>query len=155
MTTSPKRSGAQKAVENLAAFEAWVADRRRLGDHGDYVRGGKLNRSEIAVECGFARSVFTQNPQVKARLAELDGEWGKANEGAEATEAFAAVDASRERALLKAKQSEQSNSKLAERVMELEAENRHLRQELAGVERHRAALHAFEEGAAALGAFDD
>lgn len=65
-------SGQQIAKANLEKFAAWAAERDAAGDWLDYVRGGKLNRSEIAVECGFALSVLRQNPAVKAALAALE-----------------------------------------------------------------------------------
>lgn len=65
-------SGKQIAVLNLQRFEAWVEERKRVGDWRLYVRGNKLNRSEIAVECGFAKSVLQQNPSVLSLLGEVE-----------------------------------------------------------------------------------
>lgn len=67
-----KLSGREMAANNLVRFEAWVVERDAANDWPEYVRGDKLNRSEIAVECGFALSVVRQNPAVKGALAALE-----------------------------------------------------------------------------------
>ncbi len=69
---SISQSGQQLAKANILKFEAWIAERHAAGDWKDYVRGGKLNRSEIAMECGFALSVLRQNPAVKTALVALE-----------------------------------------------------------------------------------
>lgn len=66
------QSGQQIAKANVQKFEAWIAERDAASDWGDYIRRGKLNRSEIAAECGFALSVLRQNPAVKAALVTLE-----------------------------------------------------------------------------------
>jgi hypothetical protein len=65
-------SGQQLAIENRQKFEAWVTERNKANDWRDYVRGKKLNRSEIATECKFGLAVFRQNPTVKSALATLE-----------------------------------------------------------------------------------
>jgi hypothetical protein len=67
-------NGRQIAAANIAKFEAWVAERKSAGDWSDYIRGAQLNRTEIANECGFAKSVLRQNPSVKAALDSLEAE---------------------------------------------------------------------------------
>ena len=67
-----KLSGRDMGVNNLIRFESWGAERDQAGDWPDYIRGDKLNRSEIAIECGFALSVVRQNPAVKEALAALE-----------------------------------------------------------------------------------
>jgi tRNA(Phe) wybutosine-synthesizing methylase Tyw3 len=68
-------SGKQIAAENIAKFNAWVEERRSAEDWKDYVRAGRmLNRTEIANECGFAKSVLRQNPTVKTILEVLEEE---------------------------------------------------------------------------------
>lgn len=64
----PKLSNRQIAERNVQRFKDWIAERDAAGDWNDYVRSNKLNRAEIANECGFARSVLQQNPTVKAEL---------------------------------------------------------------------------------------
>lgn len=67
-----KLSGQQLAANNLQKFLAWVNERGSANDWIDYIRNGKLNRSEIANECGFALSVVRQNPAVKKALEALE-----------------------------------------------------------------------------------
>ena len=65
-------SGQQIAANNLQKFQTWIAERDAANDWTDYVRQGKLNRSELAVECGFALSVVRQNPAVKSALEAVE-----------------------------------------------------------------------------------
>lgn len=65
-------SGQQIAATNAQRFNGWIAERDIASDWADYVRQGKLNRSEIASECGFALSVVRQNPAVKTALEVLE-----------------------------------------------------------------------------------
>ena len=65
-------SGKQMAAVNLQRFNEWIVEREAAADWSDYIRNGKLNRSEIATECGFALSVVRQNPAVKAALETLE-----------------------------------------------------------------------------------
>lgn len=67
-------NGKQIAAANIAKFEAWVDERKAAGDWSDYIRGAQLNRTEIANECSFAKSVLRQNPSVKAALGALEDE---------------------------------------------------------------------------------
>ena len=69
-------SGQELARENAARFTAWVAEREARGDYLDYVRRGKLHRSDVATELGFGRSAFAQNPAIKELAEELDKRWG-------------------------------------------------------------------------------
>lgn len=66
------QSGQQVARDNLTKFQNWSAEREAANDWHDYIRGNKLNRSEIAAECGFALSVMRQNPAVKTALETLE-----------------------------------------------------------------------------------
>jgi len=65
-------NGWQMATENVGRFEAWTREHRERGDWPRDARSGKLNRSEIAAECGFGRSVFGQNPAVRDLLFKLE-----------------------------------------------------------------------------------
>ena len=67
-----KLSGRDIGAHNLIRFSLWVAECEAAGDWPDYIRGDKLNRSEIAAECGFALSVVRQNPAIKEALAALE-----------------------------------------------------------------------------------
>lgn len=66
------KSGQQIDASNAQRFNDWIAERGATNDWDDYIRHGKLNRSEIANECGFALSVVRQNPAVKAALEALE-----------------------------------------------------------------------------------
>ena len=66
------QSGQQLARDNLAKFQSWIAEREVTNDWHDYLRGDKLNRSEIAAECDFSLSVMRQNPAVKEALEALE-----------------------------------------------------------------------------------
>jgi hypothetical protein len=66
-------SKAQIAAEAVRSFNNWVEERDRAGDWADYVRGDKLNRSELSKECGFGRAALQQqNPGLVKALAELE-----------------------------------------------------------------------------------
>lgn len=64
-------NGAQAGEENVQAFAAWIAAKTDPELRAMTVRG-VLSRTEIAKECGFARSVLSQNPRVNAMLASLE-----------------------------------------------------------------------------------
>lgn len=64
-------NGQQKAEENLMLFNGWAASRTD-DDLRSIVVRDKLSRTTIADECGFARSVLTQNPRVHLALSRLE-----------------------------------------------------------------------------------
>lgn len=66
------KSGQQLAQDNLAKFLSWIAEREAADDWSNYIRRGRLNRTTIADECGFALSVLRQNPAVKSDLEALE-----------------------------------------------------------------------------------
>lgn len=65
-------NGQMLAAANIAKFKAWVVERITAGDWSNYIRQGQLNRTEVAAECGFAKSVLRQNPSVKRKLERLE-----------------------------------------------------------------------------------
>lgn len=65
-------SGREIAAKNLQKFLAWTSERDAAADWQDYIRQGKLNRTELAAECGFALAVLRQNPAVKSALDALE-----------------------------------------------------------------------------------
>ncbi|MDP1732869.1 MAG: VPA1267 family protein [Sulfuritalea sp.] len=65
-------SGKQIAAVNVNRFNDWIADREAAEDWKNYIRIGKLNRTQIAGECQFALTVFRQNPAIKSALASLE-----------------------------------------------------------------------------------
>lgn len=64
-------SGQQLAEQNVQTFLAWVAGKTDAAFR-QMVSRGVLSRTEIAKECGFAKSVLVQNPRIKAALRELE-----------------------------------------------------------------------------------
>ena len=71
MSTYNNLSGQQKADQNLIAFISWIASKTDA-DFREMVLRGQLNRTEIARECKFAKSVLLQNPRVKEALRTLE-----------------------------------------------------------------------------------
>lgn len=65
-------SMAQLAAQAVQRFNEWVDERQRAGDWADYVRNGKLNRSELSNECGFGRAALQQNPGLASALSTLE-----------------------------------------------------------------------------------
>jgi len=64
-------SGQQRSEENLTTFLSWMASKTD-NDYKEMAIRGQLSRQEISRECGFARSVFAQNPRVKDALRKLE-----------------------------------------------------------------------------------
>tara|TARA_Y100001951_G_scaffold105369_1_gene122556 strand:- start:4875 stop:5309 length:435 start_codon:yes stop_codon:yes gene_type:complete len=136
-------SGRQLGRENFARFVAWVSEREARGDHADYIRRGKLIREEVATELGFNRRSFGQNPAIKQLVEELDVRWGSQHPAS--SKSLAEESSARERANSRVKRTEASNSKLLQRIISLEEENRQLRRELEEVKQFRSARDAFLE----------
>ncbi len=132
-------SGKQIAAANLQRFNAWIVERETTADWPGYIRQGKLNRSEIATECGFALSVVRQNPAVKAALEALETRLlasgvlqnsKAASKGAiEATDT-ATVQATDLRILSSKASAERRVKAVEEQNAALKAENRDLRDQL-------------------------
>ncbi len=66
-------SGRQVAEENVQAFATWMASKSD-DELRSLVHRGQLSRKELAIECGFAKSVLDQNPRVKKALSDLEDE---------------------------------------------------------------------------------
>lgn len=64
-------SGQQIAEENLQRFKTWMASKTD-DDYRQMVSRGVLSRTEIAAECGFAKSALTQNPRIRDALKSLE-----------------------------------------------------------------------------------
>ena len=134
------KNGQQIAKENVAKIETWIAERDTARDWEEYEYQGKINRTVISAELDFAKSVCTQNKQVRSLLNEAEERWFGWKEISKASH-----DAARERAEKHSTSISSSNSKLTLRVAELEAENRQLRQELRAYREQQALV---ESGAA-------
>ena len=136
-------NGQQIANENLVKFEKWIAQRKAHGDKLEYIRNGKLNRSEVAKELGFGRSVFAQNPAVRELALKLDDQWGKLKPAI--PKSVRELTEARELANNKVKRTESANSKHLEKIAMLEAENRQLKVQLMEVENFKTAKSSFLE----------
>ncbi|MBI5921984.1 MAG: hypothetical protein HY847_10120 [Betaproteobacteria bacterium] len=141
--TQLNQSGQQLAAANIKKFGDWVAERDAAGDWQDYIRAGKLNRSEIANECGFALSVVRQNPAVKAALEALEASLhergilgGTEAPGAAKDDPTALA---LERRVMAAK------AKAEQRVKALEEQNAALRAEIADLREQLARYRHLEE----------
>jgi cell division protein FtsB len=123
-------SGAQAAEENVRIFVAWIAAKTDADYRAMAVRG-VLSRTEIAKECGFARSVVNQNPRVREALSSLE----KALRGRGVLPA--AIDRSAEAASIAVAADRRSAQQMleTERLRRLEQENAGLRAEVAELKR--------------------
>ncbi|WP_449288415.1 VPA1267 family protein [Marinobacter salarius] len=72
--TNKNLNGVQKAQISYVSFRDWVRERKAAGDWDRYLSSSmdKLNRSEIAAECGFARSALGSNPRLKRFLRRVE-----------------------------------------------------------------------------------
>lgn len=66
-------SSKEVAAQSVERFKVWITDRTAADDWSDYIRAGKLNRTEIAKECSFGRSAWTQNDTLESELQTLEG----------------------------------------------------------------------------------
>lgn len=57
--------------KNLEIFQAWVSA-KSPEEFQSIVHRGSLSRTEIAIQCGFAKSVLAQNPRIKNLLVVLE-----------------------------------------------------------------------------------
>jgi hypothetical protein len=64
-------NGKQLAEQNLAVFTAWVTSKSDA-DFKQIENRGLLSRTEIALQCGFAKSALNQNPRIKEALRLLE-----------------------------------------------------------------------------------
>ena len=64
-------SGRQIAEANVQVFRSWIAG-KSADDFRAMSLRGVLSRTEIAKECGFAKSALDQNPRIKMALRELE-----------------------------------------------------------------------------------
>jgi hypothetical protein len=62
---------AERRDTNFDSFQTWSQSKTN-DDFRQLEHRGKLNRVDIARECGFARSVCDQNPRVRKSLADLE-----------------------------------------------------------------------------------
>jgi hypothetical protein len=134
------KNGQQIASENVAAVTAWIDERNKHRDWHEYAYNNRINRSVLAVELDFAKSVCTQNSTVRALLDSADALWFQFE-----TLEKAAHEAARDRAQVQSSRVTSDNNDLQKRVAELEAENRQLRKDLGAFKKQQALV----EGGAA------
>jgi len=141
-------SGRDLAAANALRFEAWVGERETAKDWSDYTRGDRLNRREIAAECGFALSVLRQNPAVKSALEALESRLRdqgilKTFSLSETAKKDDPASLATDRRIMSAKsQADQRVKALEEQNAALRAENRELRDRLRQFEHLDAHLAA-------------
>lgn len=139
-------SGQQIAEENVRKFVAWAASKTDSEFRSMAIRG-VLSRSEIAKECGFAKSALSQNPRIRESLRDLEEKLRTRGILPKA------VEESPEVALQGMPQlsSGQGGSRDAERLKRLEQENASLRAELDQLKRLLARYTVLQEALAETG----
>lgn len=139
-------SGQQVAEENVRKFTAWVASKTD-DDFRSMVLRGVLSRTDIAAECGFAKSVLSQNPRIRESLKDLEA--GLRERGVLPKPA---AEASGGPVEPRTRQAEGAGSlRDAERLKRLEQENASLRAELAEVKRALSRYAVLQEALAETG----
>lgn len=139
-------SGQQVAEENVRKFTAWVASKTD-DDFRSMVLRGVLSRTDIAAECGFAKSVLSQNPRIRESLKDLEA--GLRERGVLPKPA---AQPSGGPAEPRTRQAEGVGSlRDAERLKRLEQENASLRAELAEVKRALSRYAVLQEALAETG----
>ncbi|WP_056466765.1 VPA1267 family protein [Rhizobacter sp. Root404] len=139
-------NGQQVAEENVRRFTTWVASKTD-DDFRSLVSRGVLSRTDIAAECGFAKSVLSQNPRVRVTLKELEvvlRERGVLPK--------LAIDATGTPLEVRTRQAEGvGGARDAERLKRLEQENASLRAELVEVKRALSRYALLQEALAETG----
>lgn len=70
------KSTAQKKLEAVEKLRTWLREKIEAGTLGQYIRCGRLNRSEIAAELGIARSTLSStNDLARAELEKIEAEF--------------------------------------------------------------------------------
>lgn len=126
-------SKAELGAQAVLRLDSWIAERDRVGDWDRYVRGGRINRSEVAKECNFGRSAWQQNEglantlrTLEARLADSGTLEGRPLDvGGLAEEVKAEIGAAEDRA----NRAMVGRGALQKRVKTLEEQNAALRAE--------------------------
>ncbi|MBB5441577.1 MULTISPECIES: VPA1267 family protein [unclassified Paraburkholderia] len=140
-------SGQELAEENVRKFATWVASKTDEDFRSMLVRG-VLSRTQIAEECGFAKSALAQNPRIRDALKTLEAslrERGVLPYVMPDDEAEAAI-ATRVRQAEPARQAQD-----AERLSRVEQENASLKAENAELKRLLARFTVLQEALAQTG----
>lgn len=125
-----KKNGQQIAEQNVRKVKDWIELRNSLRDWNQFSYNDRVNRSLLAAELNFAKSVCTQNKTVRNLLDEADNLWFR-----KYGEKSAAKEAHVERSILIGQKNSNEAKKVLQRVAELEVENAYLRQKLAAHEK--------------------
>lgn len=111
--------------ESVASFVAWEKSMTNSG-FKQIVYRGNLSRTDVAKGCGFAKSVLTQNPEVRKMLEGLENRLRETGVLPKATEAKVEADS-------KPKKYDGQKNKLNQeqnRLRKLEQENLELKAKL-------------------------
>ncbi len=139
-------SGRQVADENVKKFVAWVTTKSDEDFRSISLRG-VLSRTDIAAECGFAKSVLNQNPRIRDSLKELEAQLrGRGVLPRPAAEAAGSLLEPRTR-----QADGVGSAREAERLKRLEQENASLRAELAEVKRALSRYAVLQDALAETG----
>lgn len=139
-------SGQQLAEDNARQFATWVASKTD-DDFRSMVLRGVLSRTDIAAECGFAKSALSQNPRIRDGLKELERQLRE--RGILPKLATEAVDGPSESRMRKVEGI--GGARDAERLKRLEQENASLRAELAEVKRALSRYAVLQDALAETG----
>lgn len=139
-------SGQQIAEANFTQFVAWSKSKSDA-DFRDMVHRGKLSRTEIEAECGFAKSALRQNPRIKKALKTLED--GLRNRGVLPAEAeLAKTDpglAETPPALASAVSQSSASAVDLRRLARLEVENAGLKAEVGELKRQLVKFAVIQE----------
>ncbi|MFN7881479.1 MAG: VPA1267 family protein [bacterium] len=136
-------NGQQMAEENLKKFSAWATSKTDE-DFRSLALRGVLSRTDIAAECGFAKSALSQNPRIREALKRLEEELR--SRGVLPQMATAPGDTPGNSPTGTSAGS--LNRRDAERLKRLEQENASLRAELAEVKRALSRYAVLQEALA-------
>lgn len=151
-----KLNGVQRGAEVTQAFLNWVEERQAMGDVAEYLNSrSRLNKSNIATELGFARSNFATNPALADALEYAEEILCPPGSVANIAKPLREANAARERANDRSRLSQAESSRLMEKIVGLEAENRKLKHKLSKIEMREDAQRGFSLLAEALENLDD
>lgn len=135
----PRKKSSSLGEKSILMLEDWIATQNKLIEQNEdsdpsglfanlLNKSGRFDKSKVAKEIGFIRSVFYQNPTVKTLFGEFED---KVIGPAQAHEYKAATD----RSEVNSAKLSSKVSKLEEELLQVKAENSVLRREL---EKHAA-----------------
>lgn len=138
-------SGKQLGEQNLAIFNGWVASKSDA-DYKSIVIRGVLSRTEIARECGFAKSALDQNPRIKEALRILEDDLRTRGVLPRHTESKPALEG-----LPIREPGQQQSARDAETLRRLQIENANQKAEITELKRRLAKYEALHEALVSTG----